>query len=157
MYVKRKRPIIVGLIVAFLIVGIAVNGIVIKSFHAHGGIENSLYAVGRGKCLGHGEHRHGKLNELNLVKLVLTDKTAQRHVLAHELTHYRHGDHLWSLLRCVAVTLHWYNPLVWLAAALSRRDAELACDEGTLHRLGEEERTAYEISALTADISEEPI
>ena len=74
---------------------------------------------------------------------VLTDKTAQRHVLAHELTHYRHGDHLWSLLRCVAVTLHWYNPLVWAAAILSQKDGELACDEGALRRLGNDERTSY--------------
>lgn len=74
---------------------------------------------------------------------VLTDKNAQRHVLAHELTHYRHGDHLWSLLRCVAVTLHWYNPLVWAAAILSQKDGELACDEGALRRLGNDERTSY--------------
>ena len=74
---------------------------------------------------------------------VLTDKNAQRHVLAHELTHYRHGDHMWSLLRCVAVTLHWYNPLVWAAAILSQKDGELACDEGALRRLGNDERTSY--------------
>lgn len=74
---------------------------------------------------------------------VVEDKTMQRHVLAHELTHYRHGDHLWSLLRCVAVTIHWYNPLVWAAAVLSQKDGELACDEGALGRLGGEERTSY--------------
>ena len=71
------------------------------------------------------------------------DETALRHALFHEQTHYRHGDHVWSMLRGVCLALHWYNPLVWLAASLSRRDAELACDEGVLHRLGEEERTAY--------------
>ena len=74
---------------------------------------------------------------------VMTDKTAQRHVLAHELTHYRHGDHLWSVLRCAAVVLHWYNPLVWAAAILSQKDGELACDEGALRRLGSDERTDY--------------
>ena len=74
---------------------------------------------------------------------VMSDTTAQRHVLAHELTHYRHGDHLWSLLRCVAVTLHWYNPLVWVAVVLSQKDGELACDEGALRRLGNDERTDY--------------
>ena len=73
----------------------------------------------------------------------LQNETVLRHVLAHEETHYRHGDHLWAVLRGVCLALHWYNPLVWLAAALSRRDAELACDEGALRRLGEEQRTAY--------------
>ena len=74
---------------------------------------------------------------------VLEDETALRHALLHEETHYRHGDHVWAVLRSICLALHWYNPLVWLAAALSRRDAELACDEGTLRRLGESERTAY--------------
>lgn len=74
---------------------------------------------------------------------VLTDGTALRHILAHETTHYCHGDHIWALLRCVCLALHWYNPLVWLAASLSRRDGELACDEGTIRRIGEEKRMEY--------------
>ena len=74
---------------------------------------------------------------------VLADESALRHVLVHEETHYRHGDHLWAALRGLCLVLHWYNPLVWLAATLSRRDGELACDEGTLAQLGEQERTAY--------------
>lgn len=71
------------------------------------------------------------------------DPAVLRHVLAHETTHFRHGDHIWSLLRCGALAVHWWNPLVWLAAVLSRRDAELACDEGTLRVLGDGERRAY--------------
>ena len=71
------------------------------------------------------------------------DETALRHILAHELTHYAHKDHLWSLLRCLALALHWYNPLVWLAVALSKQDGELACDEGAVARLGEGERIPY--------------
>ena len=68
---------------------------------------------------------------------------ALRHVLEHELAHRRQGDHVWALLRGLCLALHWYNPLVWWAAALSRRDAELACDESALRRLGEGERAAY--------------
>ena len=65
------------------------------------------------------------------------------HVLEHELTHYRHGDHIWSVLRSLCLVLHWYNPLVWIAAKVSRADAELACDEGALARLGESQRGDY--------------
>lgn len=71
------------------------------------------------------------------------DPDTLRHVLAHELTHYAHFDHLWSLLRCLALALHWYNPLVWLAVVLSKQDGELACDEGAVARLGEAERIPY--------------
>ena len=71
------------------------------------------------------------------------DPARLRHVIEHELTHYRHADHLWSLLRGLCLILHWYNPLVWWGAILSRRDCELACDEATIRRLGEGERSAY--------------
>lgn len=66
-----------------------------------------------------------------------------RHVLAHEETHYRHGDHWWALVRCACLCLYWFDPFVWWAAALSRRDCELACDEGAIRRLGERERLSY--------------
>lgn len=65
------------------------------------------------------------------------------HILTHEYVHYRHGDHIWSLLRGTCLALHWYNPLVWWAASLSRRDCELACDEAAIRRLGEAERIDY--------------
>ena len=71
------------------------------------------------------------------------DPVLLRHVVAHETTHFRHGDHVWALLRAVCLALHWWNPLVWWAAKLSRQDGELACDEATIRALGESERAAY--------------
>lgn len=66
-----------------------------------------------------------------------------RMVLLHEETHCRHGDHLWALLRCVLLCVYWFDPFVWLAAYLSKRDCELACDESCIKRLGEEKRVEY--------------
>ena len=74
---------------------------------------------------------------------VADNQTMLRHTLEHEATHYRHGDHIWAVLRCLCLAIHWYNPLVWWAAFLSQRDAELACDETTIQRLGETERAEY--------------
>lgn len=74
---------------------------------------------------------------------VADDPTLLRHTLEHEATHHRHGDHILAVLRCVCLAIHWYNPLVWWAAFLSQRDAELACDEATIKRLGEGERAEY--------------
>ena len=79
----------------------------------------------------------------------LQSPDALRFVLAHEQTHARHLDPLWSLLRGVCLTIYWFDPLVWLAAVLSREDCELACDEGTLRALGADERTAYGKALLT--------
>lgn len=65
------------------------------------------------------------------------------HAIAHETTHYRHGDGICSALRCLCLVLHWYNPLVWWAAVLSRADGELACDAATIRYIGEENRGEY--------------
>ena len=78
------------------------------------------------------------------------------HILAHELTHFRHGDQAWSLLRSLALAIHWFDPLVWWAAFLSRRDGELACDEGTLRRLGDGERSAYGRTLLRMTCASRP-
>ena len=64
-------------------------------------------------------------------------------ILRHELTHLRHLDFLWSLCRTAAVIVYWWNPLIWLAAICSKRDAELACDEAVAAKLPESKRLAY--------------
>ena len=78
-----------------------------------------------------------------LTPAALETEERTRHVIAHESTHARHLDPLWALLRGVCLTVYWFNPLVWWAAAASRADCELACDEGALRRLGEDARLAY--------------
>lgn len=65
------------------------------------------------------------------------------HVLAHEYAHFRHGDHFWSLLRSVCLAVHWYNPLVWWAAAMSKQDCELACDAAVLKKLSGDDYIDY--------------
>ncbi len=74
---------------------------------------------------------------------VTEDANKLRHVVVHELVHKKHGDSFWALLRSILVTVYWFHPLVWVAAACSKRDCELACDEGALAMLGEEERISY--------------
>ena len=72
-----------------------------------------------------------------------------RYAIAHEEVHYLHRDHIWSMLRAVLVVVYWFHPFVWIAAALSAKDGEIACDYGTVHRLGKEERLAYGEMLLT--------
>ena len=64
-------------------------------------------------------------------------------ILRHELTHLRHLDPLWSFCRAAAVTVYWWNLFVWLAAFVSGRDAELACDEAVAVKLAPAQRVAY--------------
>lgn len=74
---------------------------------------------------------------------VIGDTDKLRHVIVHELVHKKHGDSHWAVLRGVLVTVYWFHPLVWAAAVCSKRDCELACDEGALAALGEKERVPY--------------
>lgn len=72
-----------------------------------------------------------------------------RYTVTHEVVHYLHRDHIWAFVRAVLVVVYWFHPFVWLAAALSAKDGELACDYGTVRHLGEEEQLAYGEMLLT--------
>lgn len=56
-------------------------------------------------------------------------------IIAHEQAHIRRRDHWWKLLGFALLTLHWFNPLVWIAYALLCRDIEMACDEAVIRNL----------------------
>lgn len=78
------------------------------------------------------------------------------YILAHEYTHYRHGDHIWAVVRCICVIVYWFNPFVWLAARKSMEDGELACDAGTLRQIGESNHIQYgkTLIAVASDMSQ---
>jgi TonB family protein len=57
-----------------------------------------------------------------------------RLVLAHELVHVQQHDCLFQIVMQLACALHWYSPLVWLAAAQFRKERERACDDGVLRQ-----------------------
>lgn len=78
-----------------------------------------------------------------LTEQAASDGEQARQIVAHELSHLRHGDCVWALVRGICLVVWWFDPLVWLAAALSRRDCELACDEATVRSLGEALRYDY--------------
>ena len=64
-------------------------------------------------------------------------------VVIHERTHMRHGDHIWSIVRALALIVFWWNPLVWIAATVSKQDAELACDDAVSAKLSDDDRLKY--------------
>ena len=72
----------------------------------------------------------------------------RRFILAHEQSHLKRGDHWWKLLGMLCLSIHWYNPLVWLAYALLCRDIEVACDERVIRDLELEERKSYSFALL---------
>ena len=71
------------------------------------------------------------------------------HVVAHEQAHIRRKDHWWKPIGFLLLTIHWFNPFMWLAYVLLCRDIELACDEKVIKKLGNEQRGDY-MQALVA-------
>ena len=65
------------------------------------------------------------------------------HVLTHEICHIKNKDHLWGILRLLCCAIHWFNPLVWIAASMSRTDSELRCDDRVTQPMNQEERKSY--------------
>ena len=69
-------------------------------------------------------------------------------ILAHEQHHIRRGDHIIKLLAYLALCIHWFNPLVWLAFILAGKDMEMSCDEAVIKKLGADIRADYSASLL---------
>lgn len=68
---------------------------------------------------------------------------AREYVIAHERAHLARLDHLWKPFGFLLLSLHWFNPLMWLSYILLSRDIEAACDEKVIKRLGEDAKAPY--------------
>ncbi len=64
-------------------------------------------------------------------------------LLSHQVCHRRAHDGLWGVVRCLCCAAHWFNPLVWMAAWLSWRDSEMACDDRVTAKLPDLDRLTY--------------
>ena len=81
------------------------------------------------------------------------DSRDRQHVIAHEQAHLRRGDHLWKPLGFQLLTIHWFNPVMWLSYVLLCRDIELACDENVIKELGYEQRADYMQALVSCSVN----
>ena len=77
------------------------------------------------------------------------NKQAQKHILEHERTHLDKGDHWIKMIGFLALALHWFNPLVWIAYILLCKDIEMACDERVVQFMELDERKSYSAALLS--------
>ena len=85
------------------------------------------------------------------------DSGALAYVIAHEQTHIRRRDHWWKPLGFLLLTVHWFNPLLWLGYILLCRDIELACDEKVIREMGNEHRADYTQALVSCSVSRRSI
>ena len=73
----------------------------------------------------------------------------RRYILLHEQTHIHRKDHIVKALAFLILTIHWFNPFVWIAFRLMSMDMELSCDERVLREMNEEIKKSYANSLLS--------
>lgn len=74
-------------------------------------------------------------------------------VIAHEKAHIKRLDHILKPLGFAVMSIHWFNPLVWIAYSLFCRDIEYACDEKVIKDMKSEEKKTYSEVLLSLSIS----
>lgn len=67
----------------------------------------------------------------------------QSYIIRHELCHIKRLDHITRILGFIALSLHWFNPLVWIAFALSGKDMEMSCDEAVMKSMDTDIKAEY--------------
>ena len=75
------------------------------------------------------------------------------HVLAHERSHIARRDHWWKPLGYLLLSIHWFNPILWLAYILLCRDIELACDEKVIRDMELPQKKAYSEALLSCSVN----
>jgi len=53
-------------------------------------------------------------------------------ILLHELAHIRRNDYLFNILQAIVETILFFNPFIWLASSIVRREREHCCDDMVL-------------------------
>ncbi len=69
-------------------------------------------------------------------------------VLLHEKCHIRRLDYLTRIFALIALSIHWFNPFVWLAFFLSQKDMEMSCDEAVLRKIDQSRHHDYAYALL---------
>ncbi|MCO1602090.1 M56 family metallopeptidase [Desulfosporosinus nitroreducens] len=70
------------------------------------------------------------------------------YILAHERVHIKRLDYLIKPFAFLVLSVHWFNPLMWLSFFLMSKDLEMSCDESVLKLFGDETRANYSQSLL---------
>ncbi len=81
----------------------------------------------------------------------ISDEDIQN-VLAHEQAHIQRKDHWWKPLGFLLLSIHWFNPILWLAYLLLCRDIESACDEKVIRSMSKQQKQAYSTALLHCSI-----
>jgi len=76
-------------------------------------------------------------------------KEEKDYILLHEQVHIYRKDHIIKLLAFLILSVHWFNPFVWIAFILMSMDMEMSCDEKVLKSMNEDVKKPYANTLLS--------
>lgn len=66
-----------------------------------------------------------------------------RYILLHELAHYKRKDMFVALIISILQLIYWFNPIIYYAFYLMKKDMEIACDGYVLSKISKDEVKSY--------------
>lgn len=83
-----------------------------------------------------------------------------KYILLHELTHYRRCDLLYKWFAMFVLSIHWFNPLVYIVSKQIEEECEVSCDYEVCKKLTDLQKNHYMtmiISLIEKSISQKSI
>lgn len=71
------------------------------------------------------------------------DDETIKYIFLHELSHYKRKDTIFNLILLCALSIHWFNPIVWFLFNKIRQDIEIGADELASKKLNKNQKKEY--------------
>lgn len=76
-------------------------------------------------------------------------KKERQYIIEHEKIHIKRFDYITKLISSLLLTIHWFNPIMWISFILMSKDMEMSCDEKVIKKLGDNIKVDYSNSLLS--------
>lgn len=77
------------------------------------------------------------------------NKKERQYIIEHEKIHIKRFDYITKLISYLLLTIHWFNPIMWISFILMSKDMEMSCDEKVIKKLGDNIKVDYSNSLLS--------
>ena len=85
----------------------------------------------------------GFLRPIILLPDTELDEEEKEMIIRHELQHIKAGDMFFNIVAVLLVSIHWFNPVVYLWVREVKMLQELRCDEKVVANMDDEQRYSY--------------
>ena len=83
----------------------------------------------------------------------ITKEQDLENIIVHEKTHIKRADHITKIIAYMLLSVHWFNPLIWIMFKMFADDMEFACDEDVMTKIGIENKKEYLNTLLVSSVN----